>query len=88
MNDNFIEIEYPAELKTEIETYFRCKKEYLDKALGEFLLIKSDKVEGVFESQRDAIKTGYESFGNEPFLVKQVLEVEPILDFTANILRK
>ena len=45
-------------------------------------------VVGVFESQKDAIKVGYEKFGNEPFLVKEVLEVEPELDFTANILRR
>ena len=82
------DIEYPGELKEEIETYFDIKTEYLEKAPGKFLLIKGAMVVGVFESQKDAIKVGYEKFGNEPFLVKEVLEVEPELDFTANILRR
>ena len=82
------EIKYPAELREEIETYFDINTEYLEKARGKFLLMKGPNVLGVFESEKDAIKVGYEKFGNEPFLVKEVLEVEPELDFTANILRR
>lgn len=82
------DVKYPAELREEIETYFGIKTEYLEKAPGKFLLIKGSEVMDVFESQKDAIKAGYEKFGNEPFLVKEVLEVEPELDFTGNILRR
>jgi hypothetical protein len=35
----------------------------------------------VYESQEEALKRGYQEFGNEPFLVKQIVEVEIPLNF-------
>lgn len=80
------DLEYPAELEKEINTYFRVKGDYVADDVGNFLLIKGENVIGVFESENDALREGFERFGTEPFLVKQITELEPELNFTANML--
>ncbi len=79
-------VKYVPELEEEIKTYFAGKEEYLKTAKGKYLLIKGTRVLGVFDSDRDALREGYKKFGGEPFLVKQVVEVEPELTYTAHIL--
>jgi len=86
MGKDVVKTEYPPELEAEIRAYFEKKAEYLKAAAGKYLLIKGEEVVGVFESEADALNAGYEKYGNAPFLVKQVLEVEPELRFTASIL--
>jgi hypothetical protein len=86
MVGNNTELEYPPELETEIKTYFEKRSAYLNDAKGKYILIKGEDVIGVFDSYLDALKTGYEKYGNVAFLVKQILEIEPELKFTANIL--
>jgi len=67
--------------------FFESKlKELLGTAKGEYALIKGEKLAGTFKSKEDAIKRGYELFGNSPFLVKQIVEVEEILNFTSNLI--
>lgn len=43
---------------------------------GEFVLIKEEEVAGFFSSYDDALKSGYEKFGLQPFLVKQINVIE------------
>jgi len=74
-------------LEAEIETYYKHQKELLATDKGRYVLIHGTEVAGRFESKADAIAAGYEKFGNEPFLVKQVLEVETPLNFTSHLLR-
>lgn len=76
----------PEVLDIELETYERHRQELLGKAEGKYVLIRQDKVIGVFDSQSDAIQQGYERFGNVPFLVKQVLKVETPQNFVSNLL--
>src|SRR5438067_1292851 len=45
---------------------------------GEHVLIKDQEVVGFFPTRDDALMTGYTRFGIVPFLVKQILQVEPI----------
>ncbi|MEW6366085.1 MAG: hypothetical protein AB1714_15760 [Acidobacteriota bacterium] len=37
----------------------------------------------VFASREDALKRGYEEYGNQPFLVKEVVEIEVPSYFTS-----
>jgi hypothetical protein len=76
----------PELLKKEIKTYNAHKAELVGQSKGKFVLIKDDRIVGVFESEMDAAHQGYERFGNVPFLVKQVVEVEVPLDFTSSLL--
>ncbi len=73
-------------LNKEIETYNVHKAELLGKANGKFVLIKDSEVVGVYDTKMDAIRQGYERFGNVPFLVKLIVEVEVPLEFTSNLL--
>jgi hypothetical protein len=54
----------------------------LGKSKGEYALIHEGQLIDIFKSKEDAIKRGYELFGNSPFLVKMISEVEDILNFT------
>lgn len=49
---------------------------------GKFVLIQDDKIVDTFSSYDDALKTGYRAFGLKPFLVKQILSVEPVFYFS------
>jgi len=73
-------------LQKELRTYAAHKSELLRRARGKYVLIKGSRVIGTFDSELDAAHQGYERFGNVPFLVKQVVEVEVPLDFTSSLL--
>ena len=72
-------------LRTELETYGAQKNELIGKSKGKFALVKDDHVIGVFDTKIDAIRQGYDRFGNVPFLVKQIVEVETPQNFTSNL---
>ena len=73
-------------LDTEVETYERHREELLGHAEGKFVLVRDDKVVGVFDSKMDAIAQGYQRFGNVPFLVKQIVRVELPQNFVSHLL--
>ncbi len=73
-------------LKAEIEHYETIRDELLGKARGQYALIHGRELIDTFASKDDAIKRGYELFGNVPFLVKRVSEMEEVLFFTSNLL--
>ena len=73
-------------LKDELDTYQQHREELIGKAKGKFVLIKDSKIIDVFDSQMDGIKQGYEKFGNVPFLVKQIVEIEVPQNFTSNLI--
>jgi hypothetical protein len=74
-----------APLERERQTYEEKKTELLAGAAGKYVVIHGDQVIGVWDTQDDALRAGYERFGLEPFLVKQVTEVEPVHYFTRDI---
>ena len=63
-------------LEKELETYKNNKEKLLKEANGKYVLIKDTEVIGVFESENDAINMGTIKFGNNPFLVKKISEVD------------
>lgn len=69
-------------LDQELKTYEREKEKLLSEAGGKFVLIKESEILGVFASQEDALAEGYKKFGNEEFLVKEVIEIEPVNFFS------
>jgi hypothetical protein len=72
-----------AMLERELATYRANHGQLLVEHRGKFVLIKDDDVVDVFSSIDDALKHGYELFKSEPFLVKQVLEVDVPHNFTS-----
>jgi hypothetical protein len=64
-------------LEKELEAY-KSKLPELTASEGKFVLIHGDQVVGIFDTYADAIKEGYEKFGLEPFLVKQIQAIERV----------
>jgi hypothetical protein len=71
-------------LEKELETYKKNLPE-IKAHEGKYVLIQGDKVVDFFTSYDDALKQGYKQFGPTPFLVKQVLAVEPVFYVTRPI---
>jgi hypothetical protein len=74
-----------AALKQELETYELHRSSLLSESEGKFVLIHGDEVAGVWPTYREALKTGYERYGLQPFLVKQIELVESVQVFTRDI---
>ncbi|MCW8965495.1 MAG: hypothetical protein OQK82_02230 [Candidatus Pacearchaeota archaeon] len=73
-------------LSQEINTYNQNKENLLKDNSGKFVLIKGNKIIGIYDTQNDAIKIGIDKFGNTPFLVKKIEEVESVQNFTSNLI--
>jgi hypothetical protein len=71
------------ELETELRYFEQHRAEFLEKAAGKFAPIKDDSLIGMFDSEATAIRHGYQTLGNVPFLVKQVTRVDIPLNFTS-----
>ena len=71
-------------LEKELETY-KNKLPELKAHEGKYVLIQGESVIDIFASYEDALKAGYKQFGVKPFLVKQILTVEPVFHFTRPI---
>lgn len=65
-------------LEQELKTYEQAKQKLLPESRGKFALVKGDKIVGIYVSKEDALAEGYEKFGNDEFLVKEIVEMEPI----------
>ena len=65
-------------LAPELAFFERHKAEYLKSFPGLYVLIKGDRMLGPFPSAETAHDMGLTMFGLTPFLVKRVLEREPI----------
>lgn len=70
-------------LEKELAYFDQHRSELLGRAKGKFALIKNEELIDIFDSQVDAIRAGYRNFGNEAFLVKQIVAVDIPLNFTS-----
>jgi hypothetical protein len=70
-------------LQTELKFYQKNKREYLKLYKGQFVLIKGEKFDRAFTTDAEAYKAGLEQFGNQPFLIKQVLEDDTKVSYPA-----
>jgi hypothetical protein len=62
-------------IEKELETY-REKLPSLVAEEGKFVLIHDGEVAGTFDTYADALAEGYQRFKLEPFLVKQIQQIE------------
>jgi len=65
-----------SELESELRCFEAHRAELVERARGKYALVKNDALIGTFDDQTRAIRAGYERFGNEPFLVKEISEVD------------
>lgn len=71
-------------LEQEIATYNSHLTELLGQ-IGKYVLIIGDKVEGVFDTYKDALTAGYEAKPEGGFLVKRIAPAEQISFFTRDL---
>lgn len=64
------------QLEKELQTY-QAKLPELKAQEGKFVLIKGEELD-IFGTYEDAIKAGYERYGLEPFLVKEIHAIEQV----------
>ena len=73
-------------LEKELAAYEAVKPSLLPHVLGKFVLIRGEQVVGTYDAELDAVNAGYQKFGNVPFLVKEVTEVECPINILSDIL--
>jgi hypothetical protein len=73
-------------LDKELKTFKKRKSDFLDHYKDQFVLIHEEELVGSFTTAAEAYKAGIHKFGNVPFLIKQVTEVEPIAHVPAYVL--
>lgn len=74
---------HATDLETELRYFSEHRSELLARAAGKFALVKGEALIGTFDSETAAIRHGYQTLGNVPFLVKQVTEADIPLSFTS-----
>jgi hypothetical protein len=70
-------------LERELAYFDQHRSELVDRAKGKFALIKGESLMGIYDDQLAAIEAGYRGIGDEPFLVKQIAEVDMPVNFTS-----
>jgi hypothetical protein len=68
-------------LETELATYQSSLPTLKDRE-GKWVLIQGERVIDTYSSYDDALKAGYKEFGLKPFLVKQILAIEPVFYYS------
>jgi hypothetical protein len=71
-------------LEKELQTYKDHLPELKDRE-GKFVLIHGEQVVDFFSTYEDAIKSGYQQYKTEPFLVKRVQTTEPVFFISRNV---
>jgi hypothetical protein len=76
-------------LEQELETFRRELPQLLlqSENRGKYALIHGDKVDSVWATMDEALNAGYERFGLEPFLVKEITDDEKPRYFSRNVTR-
>lgn len=70
-------------LQHEIEFFESKKQDWLKLYKNQFVLVKDYKLAGIYSAYQDAVNAGFTQFGNQPFLVKQVADQEPLAQIPA-----
>ena len=65
-------------LDAENGVFERNRTEWVKHHQGKFVLVKDERLVDVFDSADAAYSAGIQQFGAVPFLVKQVVTVDPI----------
>jgi hypothetical protein len=71
-------------LEREMATYKTHLMELLANE-GKFVVVRGEGIDGPYDSYEEALSAGYEKYGLEPFLVKQISRDEPIQYFSRDL---
>lgn len=65
-------------LETELETYRLLRPTLIKKYLGLWALIHGKDFVNAFDTYAQALKEGVRLFGTTPYLIKHILDPEPV----------
>lgn len=74
------------DLTLELGTFDRLRPYLLATAAGQYVLIHGDESAGTYPTDMAAVEAGYARFGHVPFLVKQILPVDPPAEFVTPLI--
>ena len=73
-------------LEQETAAFSRALPELLaDQNAGRFALVHAEHVDSVWDSVDEALEAGYERFGLDPFMVKEIVEREQPIYCSRNV---
>jgi hypothetical protein len=64
-------------LETEIAKYNELLPDLLAQGEGKYVVVAGERLVGIFETNDDAYTAGLEAVGVHPFLLRQILKVQP-----------
>jgi hypothetical protein len=74
------------ELQTELDFFERRRLDLLREAPGRYVLVKEAQLLGVYDSELEALRSGFKRLGRQAFLVKQIVQADvPITFSTFNL---
>ena len=76
-----------AMLDREFQTFQEYKPNLVKNHKGKFVLIKDDKIIGIFENELDAVKKGNEQFKDSHFLVNEITDEKFKIRFMPSLVR-
>ena len=65
-------------LDEEAKTFNEHKSELLEKARGQYVLIKKDQIIGTYPTRDGSLKEGFSRYFREPFFIKYIDEEDRI----------
>lgn len=68
-------------LEHEESVYEANRQALCDRAEGQYVIIKGDRIVGTYESEETAFRTGVREFGGAGFYIKKIARVEPVYYF-------
>lgn len=73
-----IQPEQAGKLEQETRTWLANKVRLLQEAPGKFVVIKGDRIFGIFDRDNEAFRQAYQQLGRGPFLVRQIESGEKV----------
>ncbi len=70
-------------LERELRFFESKKRELLSLYQGQFAVIKGERLVGTYTTFQEAFEAGVKEFGTAPFLIRQVVEKEQVLQYPA-----
>ena len=70
-------------LSQELEFFNAHKDEWLAVYAGQFALVKGNKLLGTFTTLAEAFEAGLAALGNQPFLIRRLVEGEESAEYPA-----
>jgi hypothetical protein len=71
--------------EAELKTFQDRLPEWLSHDIGRYALIRGSEALGPYDTENDAIQIGYDTYGMEPFLVREIRPFDVPRTYTRDI---